>query len=123
MKIQKEFKDLINERISFCNKHVNRLKITKENSETLSMFEKALVEFEYCKKLIKEVETSATTEAIDKLKKQSVRVLVKLWNAVNEEAKIYLSQEYKDYNKKQILLLNNIFSELGIELKHIELEN
>ena len=112
----KNFKELLNERIKFCNTF---LSIEVVDNSVASEFAKKLVDLKYCKKLSDAYKkTPDDANIVDRYKKLALRILMDAYGTLQEQGNGYESAENKDYSDDLSLALEKIFIELNVSIKH-----
>lgn len=127
--------DLLNERILFCENFINSARNLSELDDTVSEFEKALLDFKYCKILY---DSSHLPAGMVLFKKQAKKILANIYSAIEDaeshyvdisndkktgiisddwqdkmvKTSSYLPQHVKDSYTKQKLFLQIMFADV-----------
>jgi hypothetical protein len=126
MFIPNNIQEFLDERIEFCENHIKRASVGGEvNHILLSDFYKALVHFEYCKKLylllctnkddaenkarFKRAMATAISDILFAMKQQEERC----YYGIPTGEKSYLPQESKDNSSQLIIALNKIQNQVN----------
>jgi len=123
----KNIEEFLDERIKFCGTFINSNPMAQAHNpalvnEKLSDFTKALVDYEYCKKLYNQFKQNPNdTKTEDKFKKLAIHLLLAIWDDIDNNQKGYLTQESKDDFKELKEAIENIFQDLNIKIKHLKL--
>lgn len=128
---------LLNERISFCESFIKLTNNIDNNEllETISNFEKALLDFKYCKKLLEQYNKDITNSIFeDKYKIMAIKILSDInYEILKQEytcislcgftlptnEKCYLPEETKHDLMEEKKALEEIFKEINPSLQHI----
>lgn len=123
--VPNSIEELLDERIQFCRSF---LESVKDNHLVVSDFQKALTDFEYCKKLLVHLKANPQDERVRcRFKQQAFKIIFEISHAIKKqlneciclhgvvwptETKGYLPQETKDNLADLTKALEKIFAEV-----------